>query len=138
MAVVFISPKQRQKVFLMGIAGLLVVFLIVVSFGVFVYKPKITPAKVAFNKPKININMSVFDLAQFKVLQPLPEMEIQFSYKAIQRNKTQMEGFVSATSLAAAQKILSDAGLTVTELKEVQIGRDNPFIPYFQQTTTKK
>jgi predicted tellurium resistance membrane protein TerC len=129
MAVVFISPKQRQKMFLVGIATVFLLFLIVVSFGVFLSKPKEIQTPLVFNKPKINIDMKVFDSEQFKNLQPLQNIEMQFSYKGL-KDKKSLTGIISAASLEQARKILEDMGLTVTELKEIEIGRENPFTPY--------
>jgi len=131
MAVVFISPKQRQRMFFVGITVVFLLFLVVVSFGVFLVKPQIAPSVLVFNKPKVDINMSVFDSDQFKNLQLLPEMETQYSYKAITSNNVVKTGFVTATSLDQARTILQGMGLNVTELKEVDIGRADPFIPYY-------
>lgn len=133
MAVVFISPKERQKVFFIGITIVLILFLVSVSFGVFLAKPKEVSSNLVFNKPKITINMSVFDSDQFKKLQPFSEMQIQFQYKARQENQNIIEGFISATSADEARDILENAGLTVINLTEAEIGRENPFTPYFQQ-----
>jgi len=140
MAVVFISPKQRQRTFFMIITVIFLLFLVFVSLAVFFSKPKEVLQALVFNKPKVNIDMSIFDSDQFKGLQPLTEMEIQYSYTAVNRaNKTET-GFISAASIDQARKALEDRGLTVSELKEAEIGRDNPFIPYYQvlpATTTK-
>ena len=80
MAVVFISPKQRQKMFFMGITVMFLLFLIIISLGVFLSKPSEVSSVLVFNKPKVNIDMSIFDSDQFKNLQPFTEMETQYSY----------------------------------------------------------
>jgi hypothetical protein len=107
-------------------------FLIAISLGVFLSEPKAPSSVLIFNKPKVNINMSVFDSDQFKNLQPFSEMETQYSYKATDKDGKQITGFISAVSKAQAQKILEDGGLMVTDLRELEIGRENPFIPYYQ------
>jgi hypothetical protein len=140
MAVVFISPKSRQKMFLMGIAIIFLLFLLVVFFGVFLSQPKEVSPALVFNKPKVSIDMSVFDSEQFKSLESFTEMEIQYSYTAITKDKKQESGFISATSEDEARIILTAMGLTVTNIEEAEIGRDNPFSPYYEiiSPTVKK
>jgi len=135
MAVVFISPKQRQKMFFIAITLLLLLFLVVVSLGVFLAKPKEVSSSLVFNKPKVNINMKVFDSDQFKNLLPFTEMEMQYSYKATTKDNKQQEGFISAVSIDKAREILESMGLDVIEIKEAAVGRDNPFTPYYQPAT---
>lgn len=133
MAVVFISPKSRQKVFFMGITIILLLFLGSVSLMVFFSKPQEKAQPLVFNKPKVNINLTVLDLEQFKNLQPFTEMEIQFAYNALKDNKP-VKGFISAISEDQARETLTRMGFVVTQIKEAEIGRDNPFTPYFDTT----
>ena len=78
--------------------------------------------------------MNVFDSDQFKNLQPFPEMEMQYSYKAVTQRQQTETGFISAVSIDQAKTILESEGLnSYLRLKEAQIGRDNPFTPYYQQ-----
>lgn len=118
--------------FFMGITIMFLLFLVVISLGVFLSSPKKASTLPAFNKPKINIDMSVFDSTQFKNLQPLPGMLMQFSYKAETKDKKIQAGIVYADSMDDAKAILEGRGLTVTALGETEIGRDNPFTPYYQ------
>lgn len=116
----------------MGITVVLLLFLLLIFFGVFMAKPpEVSPALV-FNKPKVNIDMAVFDSDQFKNLQPFPEMQAQYSYTAITKDKKTQTGFISAVSIEQARTVLQGIGLTVSDIKEVQIGRDNPFASYYQ------
>lgn len=132
MAVVFISPKQRQKMFFTGITAAFLLLILIVSLSVFFAKPKdISPALV-FNAPKVDINMDVFSSDQFKNLQPFGDMEIQYVYKAVNEENEQETGMIMAVSLEKAKDILEGIGLRVTELKEADIGRENPFTPYYQ------
>jgi hypothetical protein len=132
MAVVFISPKGRQRKFFLVITAIFLLFLAAVSFGVFLSKPKEVLPLMVFNKPKVNINMKIFDSDQFKNLLPFAEMETQYSYKAVDKNNKPVTGFVSAASLDKARAILENMDLTVSELKEAGVGRENPFTPYYQ------
>jgi type II secretory pathway component PulF len=58
-------------------------------------------------------------------------MVSQYSYKAVAQNKKTQEGFISASSVDDAKKTLEGMGLTVTSLILVEIGRTNPFVPYY-------
>jgi regulator of protease activity HflC (stomatin/prohibitin superfamily) len=133
MAVVFISPKQRQRVFFLGITVLFLLFLLAVSLGVFLAKPKEVLPTMVFNRPKVDINMGIFDSPQFKALQPFSEMQIQYAYTATTKEGQQKTGFITAVSVDAAQEILKSSGLTVNSMQETEIGRENPFVPYYQQ-----
>ncbi len=138
MAVVFISPKQRQKMFFLGITIAFLLFLFVIFLGVFMAEPSENSLVVVFNKPKVNIDMRVFSTEQFKNLQPFSEMQTQYSYKANDKNNKERTGFITAVSMEAAKVDLESRGLIVIELKEVETGRLNPFTPYYTIPATKK
>lgn len=132
MAVVFISPKQRQKMFLMGIVIILLLFMALVSAGVFLAEPEEVSPKVVFNRAKINLDMSIFESDQFKNLSPFIEMELQYSYKGLTPDNKSKSGSISASSAEEAREILEGRGLKNLEIKEVKVGRKNPFVPYYQ------
>ncbi|MDP3882556.1 MAG: hypothetical protein Q8Q48_00685 [Candidatus Staskawiczbacteria bacterium] len=130
MAVVFISPKQRQKTFFLGITIIFLLFLAVVASVVFLSQPKTVARELVFNKPKVNVDISVFDSDQFKNLQLFTEMQMQFKYSATTKENKTVTGLVSALSKEDAIKVLTDAGLMVLRVEENEIGRENPFTPY--------
>jgi Na+(H+)/acetate symporter ActP len=132
MAVVFISPKKRQRMFFLGITIMFLLFLAVVAFAVFLSRPPEVAPELVFNKPKVNVDFSVFDSGQFKNLESFEEMKTNFSYVAITEEGKVIDGFISAISIEEAQKILEGLNLSVSRLREVDIGRDNPFTPYEQ------
>jgi hypothetical protein len=117
--------------FLLGIVAAFLLILTLVSFSVFMASPAEVSPVLVFNKPKVDINMDVFSSSLFQSLVPFVEMQKQFSYKATDKNKKAKSGFVTATDYGEAQKVLTAQGLTVSELKEAAIGRDNPFTPYY-------
>lgn len=129
MAVVFISPKQKQRMFLIGIISAVALFLIIIASIIFFSQPKEIPLEMVFNRPKINIDFSVFDSEEFKDLEPFIEMEVQFLYIA-EKDGEEMEGYISSTSLEEAKKTLEDSGYEVRKIEESKIGRDNPFENY--------
>ncbi len=131
MAVVFISPKQKQRTFFVGTTIVFLLFLAVVFAGVFFSEPKESSFIPVFNKAKVSIDMSVFSSNQFKNLQPFTEMQRQYSYKAMTSANKIKTGIIFANSLEDAKKALEEAGLKVSEIEEVEVGRDNPFIPYY-------
>lgn len=120
--------------FFIIITAIFAVFLIVVSLIVFLSKPKEVLPIMVFNKPKITIDMKVFELNQFKNLQRFTPMQIQFSYTAKTSDNKPQTGFISAASEEQAREILEGMDLTVSNIKETATGRDNPFIPYYQVT----
>jgi hypothetical protein len=138
MAVVFISPKQRQKTFFLGITIIFLLFLIVLAFVVFLAQPQKVAPELVFNKPKVNVDMSVFDSDQFKNLQLFVEMQTQFKYSALTKENKIITGFISAESREDATKILNSAGLGVQSIEENKVGRDNPFVPYSQSSSASK
>lgn len=130
MAVVFISPKQRQNMFFAGITAIFLLLVLVISFLVFLSRPKAVPPELVFNKPKVDVNIKIFETEQFKNLQTFSGLQIQYTYKATTAANKSQQGTISAVSQQEALITLTNMGLTVTELKEMQIGRENPFEPY--------
>ena len=116
----------------MGITVMFLLILAVIFSLVFFSSPKEVSPVLVFNKPKVNIDMKVFDSGQFKDLQPLAEMQPQYSYKATTKDNRAKTGFISAASIDQATIILEGDGLIVSEIKEITNGRDDPFAPYYQ------
>lgn len=82
--------------------------------------------------------MKIFNSDQFKNLQPFTEMEIRYNYKAVTKDNKQVIGVISAVSSDQASEMLLSMGLTASEIKEVEIGRDNPFVPYYSAAPVLK
>lgn len=129
MAVVFISPKQRQRMFFLGISAVVGFILLAVALLILFSQPKEVVPDLVFNKPKVNINFEIFNSSQFKGLQPFAEMEIQFYYKARKDNE-EIDGYIASISIEEARKTLEDLGYLITQLEQAEIGRDNPFKSY--------
>ena len=108
--------------------------MVVVAFLVLLSQPRQVAPELVFNKPKVNVDFKVFDSDQFKKLQPFEQMQTQFIYTAFTKEGKSVNGFISAASSDDARNILEELGLTPKEIKEVEIGRDNPFTPYYQLT----
>ena len=122
--------------FFIGITVMFLLFLITIFLGVFLSSPKNVPQELIFNKPKVNVDMKIFESDQFKNLKPFIEMQTQYSYTATTKDKKIKTGFISAISISQAKTILEGMGLTVSDIKEIEIGRSNPFIPYYQPIIT--
>jgi predicted tellurium resistance membrane protein TerC len=131
MAVVFISPKQKQKVFFTGITLALLLFLAIAYVGIFLSKPKTTSSAPAISSSGIVVDTSIFSSSQFKQLVPFTDLEMQYSYKATTKGNQVETGFISAISENQARDTLTSEGLTVVTITEAQVGRDNPFEPYY-------
>lgn len=130
MAVVFISPKKRQKKFFIAITAMLILFLTFFAISIIPAKPKTVSPKIVLNKANIEINTSIFNQDKFKRLKPFSEMKKQFSYVATGKNKKIEKGVVSAESIKEAREIIEQSGWEVESIKEVNLGRNNPFSPY--------
>lgn len=130
MAIVFISPKQRQKTFFLGITVVFLIALIVISLVVFFAKPKDVQPEFVFNRPKVSINVNALNSDEIKSLEPFPEMEIEFAYEAFTVDRKRVVGSIWAISEIEAIKALEELKLFVSEIEEVGIGRDNPFQMY--------
>jgi predicted tellurium resistance membrane protein TerC len=132
MAVVFISPKQRQKVFLMGIIAAFALFLGAIALIVFFSQPKQSQARLVFNKPKVSLDFKILESDQFKNLDAYAQMDTQYTYRATMVTGKGVEGLISAFSVEDARKLLESLNLSVVDIQEVKNGRDNPFTPYSQ------
>ena len=131
MAIVFVSPKQRQKMFFLGITILFLLVLSIIGTIVFFSKPKYTPAEVAFIKPKIKINFEVLDLEQVKGSLLMGRIQKEFIYSASTEEGEQRAGSIFVATKEEAKKILEEMGLIPGTLEEVEVGRENPFTPYY-------
>lgn len=129
MAIVFISPKQRQKTFLVGIIITFSLFVIAVSFMVFLAKPEKVSQTLVFNKPKVTVDLKTLDSEVVKNLEPWVVIKTEYQYNAVKDSEV-VEGRIAAESYAKAKKALEDLGFSVNSLEEVKIGRINPFEPY--------
>lgn len=132
MAIVFISPKERQKVFILGIAVLFVLFLVGISLIIFLAKPKETPSELVFHAPKIRINFDVLTSDKIRDLQFLPEIEKEFNYAAKTETGQDKSGKIAASSPEKAIQILTALRLSSIVLEEIRGGRETPFSPYYE------
>src|SRR3990167_1330138 len=131
MAIVFVSPKQRQKMFFLGITVLFLLVLVVIGTFVFFSKPKLAPTEQVFIKPKIKIDFEVLDLEQVKNSLLMGRIQKEFIYQALTDKNEQKSGSIFAVSEEEAKKILEDEGLLSVTLEEVLVGRENPFTLYY-------
>jgi len=130
MAVVFISPKKRQRKFF-GLA--IIIFLLVlagVALLILLSRPKTPAQELVFHKPKVNLSMEIFDSDRFKNLQLFTEMKIQFAYIGTTQENQVVSGVVDAVSKEEAEGILRDRGFIAVKAEMVKTGRENPFTPY--------
>lgn len=130
MAIVFISPRQRQNMFFAGITAVFGLILLVFSVLVLFAKPNAVPQELVFNRPKIDIDLKVLDSEMVKNFEPALKMDMQFQYTAVNSKGVKISGFLTAPSINEAQKILLGMEMTNIVLEETGAGRENPFAPY--------
>lgn len=116
--------------FFLGITAVFLLFLVAIALMVFLSQPKQDEVQIVFNKPKINIDFKTLDSEVFKNLESFGDMELQFTYAATEKDGKIVQGLIAAVSAEEAKKILESMDLSVVSIKEVDIGRDNPFMPY--------
>jgi type II secretory pathway component PulF len=63
-------------------------------------------------------------------------MELQFAYHALTKDNKTIQGYISAASAEEARKTLEAMNLSILDIQEAKIGRDNPFVPYYQIATS--
>ncbi len=138
MAIVFISPKEKQKIFILGIAGFFLLVLVLIGLAVFLARPKNVPQEQVFQAPEIKINFDVLKSEQIKNLEIPGAIEKEFSYKATTAKGQEQSGKISAPSQEKAIEILTTLGFSNITFEEAKSGRENPFAPFYEITPPKK
>ena len=133
MAIVFVSPKKRQRIFIAAVAAALVFVLAVIVFTTFI--PEITkkfgdiPVNGSKNVPEIKINFEVVDSDAVANLEPTRAIAKELPYSAKDSKGKQITGVISADSEIAAKKLLEERGFVDIVISKIKTGRSNPFAP---------
>ncbi len=135
MAIVFISPQEKQRVFFRGVAIFAVLLLFIISLLIFlpgfVNKTSNTSTGVSSSNPNITINLSIMDSDKIKNLEPFnEEIGSVFIYTVQDKNGRKTTGNISAATKEQAQSLLEQSGFKVLSLEEMSVGRNDPFISY--------
>lgn len=136
MAIVFVSPKKRQRIFLFA-AGTATLFLIIIT-AVILFLPQlgnilknVSPDAIVVNEPKIEINFRIMDSESTAKLESFGGTGPRnFFYLADDKSKGRTSGTVSADSVLSAIKTLEKSGFENITITELEIGKNNPFAPY--------
>ncbi|OGZ73046.1 MAG: hypothetical protein A2908_01825 [Candidatus Staskawiczbacteria bacterium RIFCSPLOWO2_01_FULL_38_12b] len=134
MAIVFISPKKRQRMFF----GIMMVslFFIFIAISLVMFLPELInknkniPPDMSFDQPDVVINFKILDSEKVKALEPFTRLETEFDYIVQDQDDQQMSGTILAATNEDAQKLLEKSGYRVLMLKEVNLGRSEPFVSY--------
>ncbi len=136
MAILFVSPQKTQRMLMLIVISLLIVFLVGFSLTIFWPQfsfgnqdPLLNPT--AYQAPDIQIDFRAVDSNQFKNLEVFSEVQIEFNYIAKDENDKQIIGVIMATNKDNAQIILEQMGLKASSLEEKNLGRNEPFSPYY-------
>ena len=138
MAIIFISPREKQKTFFKAVIILLVIalvtFLLVAFIPDFINKtpeiPLTAPSSISGAKPDIAINFTIVDSDKFKNLESFAPMESQFTYVVEDQKGKQISGTILAVTGPDAKRALESAGFKVVSVKEASVGRSEPFVSY--------
>jgi len=130
-AIVFISPKQRQRMFFTGIAACLALIVLIISLMVLFARPAPVKEDLVFNRPKIDIDFSALDSEMVKNFDTVTKIEMQYAYTAENSKGIKTSGIITASSPQEAQKILTEMKFKNIVLRQATAGRNNPFAPYY-------
>ena len=130
MAIVFISPKKRKKTLTLVLIGLVCFVLIIISLRIFLIKPRAIPPGIVFTPPEIEINFEILKSDLVKNLELFAGLKKEFSYQGETKEGEIQSGKILAVSQEEALKFLEEFGLSEIELTEMEVGRENPFLPY--------
>lgn len=134
MAIVFISPQKKQRMFFITIATLFVMVLFILSLITFI--PKIEdklkniPENGALNIPDVKINFGTVDSEKVRNMELIREVEREFNYTVQGKDGKQISGRILAPDANGAQKSLEIMGFKILTIEEAVAGRSNPFAPY--------
>ena len=137
-AIIFVSPKRKQKAFTWGITAVLILFLFIISLMVFPPQFKNKLLNISSQEgvvviPTVKIDFATINSARVKSLAPFELVETEFDYIGEDQALQKISGKISAKSLELARAALESTGLKVLSLTEANIGRNEPFIPYYQK-----
>lgn len=138
MAIVFVSPKERQHMLILVAITFFVLLVTSISLGVFLAKPKKITRPTTFVEPQIKINMDILTGGNIDKLVLLPELEKQFSYTARTKKGKLQVGKISSPSEEEAKSDLEKMDLVSIILTEIKTGRENPFTPFYEVNPGKK
>ncbi len=131
MAIVFVSPKQRQKMFLISIVAGLVIFLLLVTLIVFLARPRAVAKIELYQTPNITIDFSIFDQEQLKSSDILGKIPVEFTYTAKTKLGFETKGTIIAPTEEEATKMLTEKEFFDIALSGPLVGRENPFVSYY-------
>lgn len=131
MAIVFVSPKQRQKMFFLGITILFLLFLLAVGLFVFLSPPKTYEPESVFIKPDIKVNFEILDSIEVRDRAIMGRIGREFYYVMKTLDGEEITGNIFAESFEKAEEVLKESGLILVSLEEAEVGRENPFAPYY-------
>ena len=134
MAITFVPRDKKKTLFRSIITIFLVLILFITPFLIF--SPLFTgQSKDIFieevNRPDIGIDFSIIDSDEVKNLETFLVPQIEFSYKALDKNNKQVTGRIFANDENDAKNNLSNSGFKNINLEEVNIGKKEPFVPYY-------
>jgi hypothetical protein len=133
MAIVFVSPKQKQRLLIFVTIALFVVILVFITLFIFLSKPETVLVEQSSQRPDIKINFEILDSEQVKNLSVVEKIEQQFSYKATDQNKKIVNGKVTAGSQIVAEEMLKNMKFSDIYVEAISPGRVNPFIMYYDK-----
>jgi|GEM_PF-6480159 len=132
MAIVFESPKRKQRIFVRILTVGLIGGLFLVSLLIFPPGAREAASDISGsgNQPVgPEINLDIFQSDQVQQLQPFSNAIVQFDYVGINAKGRHVSGTIVAANIDQATTLLQANGVQVTSISESVIGRGEPFSP---------
>ena len=134
MAIIFTSPKNKQRALLWVIIIISAVFLtaifLLVLLPEFLRNSQDIATETLKGQSDATISLNIGNQDKVNMLEPFVELEISFAYVVQDKDGKQIAGSISAADKAIAIKLLEESGFKILSLKEMNLGNDNPFISY--------
>lgn len=134
MAIIFISPKKKQRTFFIIITVILALALF--TIGVMALLPEFnrrlakTDNGYVISIPEVMINFNLLDSERVKAMASFQPLLLEYRYVAANSALQKQEGVIFASSQEEAESLLKQQGLKVELLEEKNVGRSEPFVSY--------
>ncbi len=134
MAILFTSPKRNQQIMIRVSLVVLIILLLGVTVILLPSQSLVIISSTSIapnNTATVKINFEVLDSNQFKNLEPFSGTQTEFSYIATDKDGKKIVGSMVAETKDAVKKILEQMEFKVSSIEEKNIGRLEPFSPYY-------
>lgn len=132
MVILFNQPHQSRSALIVAVVLVLVIALVGIYVAIlppaFLTAINPVPAPAQSN---LSINFDAIDSGAFKDLEVFSEAQIEFAYIATDASGQKITGSIMASTKEIAKSMVEQMGFKVSSIEEKNIGRSEPFQPYY-------